>query len=40
MMRPGDTVENFTLLDDQARPWTLSQHQGRPVLLVFHRHLM
>ncbi|MEZ5330469.1 MAG: hypothetical protein R2991_00110 [Thermoanaerobaculia bacterium] len=40
MMRTGDTVDDFTLLDDQSRPWTLREHRGRPVLLVFHRHLM
>ncbi len=40
MMRPGTAVEDFTLPDDQNRQWTLSSHRGRPVLLVFHRHLM
>ncbi len=40
MLRPGDLVEDFTLLDDRARRWTLSDQRGRPVLLVFHRHLM
>jgi len=40
MMRLGATVEDFTLLDDRAQPWALSGQRGRPVLLIFHRHLM
>ena len=36
----GDIVEDFTLPDHQGRPWRLSDHRGRQVLLVFHRHLM
>lgn len=40
MMRPGDIVDDFTLLDDRSQPWTLSGHRARPVLLIFHRHLM
>lgn len=40
MMRPGTAVEDFTLPDDRDRPWSLAGQRGRPVLLVFHRHLM
>ncbi len=39
-MRPGDTVDDFTLPDDRDQAWTLSECRGRPVLLIFHRHLM
>jgi peroxiredoxin len=38
-MRDGELVENFTLPDDQGRPWTLAAHRGRTVLLIFNRHL-
>ncbi len=36
----GDAVDDLTLPDDRGRPWTLSANRGRPVLLIFHRHLM
>lgn len=39
-MQTGDTVDDFTLPDDRSQPWNLAQHRGRPVLLIFHRHLM
>lgn len=39
-MEPGNLVEDFTLPDELGRPWTLSAQRGRPVLLIFHRHLM
>jgi len=39
-MRIGDVVEDFTLLDDRGQPWSLTAHAARPVLLIFHRHLM
>ncbi|MCB0994600.1 MAG: redoxin domain-containing protein [Acidimicrobiales bacterium] len=39
-MQIGDPVEDFTLSDDTGGRWRLSEHRGRPVLLIFHRHLM
>ncbi len=39
-MRVGDTIEDFTLLDHRGDPWSLRAHAGRPVALIFHRHLM
>lgn len=39
-MRIGDLVEDFTLTDDRGGSWTLAEHRGRTVLLIFHRHLM
>ncbi len=39
-MRNGDPVTAFALTDDRGETWRLSDHLGRPVLLVFHRHLM
>ncbi len=39
-MKLGDRVEDFTLIDDEGKPWTLAQQLGQPVLLIFHRHLM
>ncbi len=39
-MEVGDSIEDFTLIDDQGTSWTLSEFRGRTVLLVFHRHLM
>ena len=37
--RAGDVVEDFELSDDQGQPWRLSEQRGRPLLLIFHRHL-
>lgn len=39
-MRNGDAVPDFALTDDRGETWRLSGHLGRPVLLIFHRHLM
>lgn len=36
----GELVEDFDLPDDGGRRWRLSDHLGRTVLLIFHRHLM
>lgn len=35
----GDPVEDFEVLDERGRPWRLSEQRGRPLLLIFHRHL-
>lgn len=39
MTEIGEPVDDFTLPDDRGHPWTLSDHLGRVVLLIFHRHL-
>ena len=31
----GDLAPDFTLYDDSAKPWTLSDHRGRKVVLLF-----
>jgi len=38
-MRTGDDVGDFSLPDDRGTSWTLASQRGRPVLLIFHRHL-
>ena len=40
MINVGDLVDEFTVVDEQGRSWSLSAHRGRVVLLIFHRHLM
>jgi len=40
VVRIGDEVRYFTLADDEGQTWTLSEHGGSTVLLIFHRHLM
>lgn len=35
----GDLVPDVALLDHAGTPFRLSDHRGRPVLLVLHRHL-
>jgi peroxiredoxin len=39
-MRTGDLVADFSLTDDRGDTWRLGDHRDRPVLLIFHRHLM
>lgn len=39
-MHPVDMVEDFELEDQRRQTWRLRNQQGRPVLLVFHRHLV
>jgi peroxiredoxin len=31
----GDPAPDFTLYDDERQPWTLSEHGGHPVVLLF-----
>jgi len=38
-LKVGDTVADFTLLGPDGEHWTLAEHRGHPVVLVFHRHL-
>jgi len=35
-LSPGQPAPDFTLIADDGRPWTLSAHRGRRVLLVFY----
>lgn len=39
-MDVGDTAPELALTDHTGGTWRLSDHLGRPVVLVFHRHLM
>ncbi len=39
-MQLGESIDNVTLLDHRGQPWTLAEHAGTPVVLIFHRHLM
>ncbi len=36
----GDIVSDVALPDDRGTTWRIEDHRGRPVLLIFHRHLM
>ena len=38
-MNVGDVIPDFELCDQEGRPWRLSDHLGRPVVLILHRHL-
>ena len=38
-VRVGDPAPEVALPDHQGRTWRLSDHRGRPVVLLFHRHL-
>ncbi|MGD9753263.1 MAG: redoxin domain-containing protein [Acidimicrobiia bacterium] len=38
-MNIGEPIEDFERPDDEGRPWRLRDQRGRPVVLVFHRHL-
>lgn len=38
-VQPGDRAPDIDLVDEQGGRWRLSDHRGRPVLLIFHRHL-
>lgn len=36
----GDLVEDFEVIDERGHPWRLGEQRGRPLLLIFHRHLL
>ncbi|MEO5842824.1 MAG: redoxin domain-containing protein [Acidimicrobiales bacterium] len=36
----GDLAPDIVLPDQDGRQWLLSDHRGRNVVLIFHRHLM
>jgi peroxiredoxin len=38
-VQPGDLVGDFPLLRPDGTPVTLSAFRGRPLLLIFLRHL-
>jgi peroxiredoxin len=38
-LRVGDPVPDVDLVDHTGGTWRLSDHRGRPVVLVLHRHL-
>ncbi|MDY7101746.1 MAG: hypothetical protein S0880_11210 [Actinomycetota bacterium] len=35
----GDLAADLTLVGTDGEPWAIEGHRGRPVLLVFHRHV-
>ena len=35
----GDLLPDVALVDHEGRPWRFSDHRGRPLVLVLHRHL-
>ena len=35
----GDLLPDTELLDADGRPWLISDHRGRSLVLVLHRHL-
>jgi peroxiredoxin len=35
----GESAPDFTLHTDRGEAWRLSEHLGRPLILMFHRHL-
>ncbi len=35
-LKPGDEAPDFTLPNQDGKPWTLSAHRGRPVVLYFY----
>src|SRR6059058_6163545 len=35
-MNIGDTAPDFTLKDGKGEPWTLSEHHGKVVVLMFY----
>ena len=38
-LRVGDPVPDLELIDHAGATWRVSDHRGRPVVLVLHRHL-
>lgn len=38
-LRVGDPIPDLELTDHRGCPWKPSDHRGRPVVLVLHRHL-
>ena len=38
-LRVGDRLPDVELIDHGGRTWRASDHHGRPLVLVLHRHL-
>ncbi len=38
-MDVGDPAPELELPDHEGNRWRLGDHRGRPVVLIFHRHL-
>jgi peroxiredoxin len=36
----GDIAPDLALSDHDGTPWSLHDHRGSNVVLIFHRHLM
>jgi peroxiredoxin len=39
VIRPGELVPDVDLRTADGRVWRFSEHRGRPLLLILHRHL-
>lgn len=35
----GAAAPDVVVLDEHGEPWRLHDHLGRPLLLIFHRHI-
>jgi len=35
----GSPAPEISAVDQDGQPWRLSGYHGRPVVLIFHRHL-
>ncbi len=35
----GELLPDVPLVDHAGDPWLFSDHRGRPLLLILHRHL-
>lgn len=35
----GDLFPDVALVDHEGNPWRFSDHRGRPLVVVLHRHL-
>lgn len=35
----GSPAPEIAAVDQEGQPWRLSERRGRPVVLIFHRHL-
>jgi peroxiredoxin len=38
-VRLGDPAPDFEAVAHDGSRWRLTDHRGRPVVLIFHRHL-
>ncbi len=35
----GDLAPSITATHPDGRPWSLADHRGRTIVLIFHRHI-